>query len=129
MPHATQEVDASLSKNGGRGEIGVPWKNVLRITSLTCHSTAAGGTNPDQISLYVRNQLVWGPSSMNAGNQANLTTVVETSSLDRKVLVELSDQSKSLGSAYASAPGGGQIQIINGNATYTLTYQTELILN
>ncbi len=72
-----------------------PSNNVLHLKSLTCYSTAAGGTNPDQISLYVNNKLVWGPSSMNAGNEANLTAV--TGSLfPKKVRIEIFDQSKRL---------------------------------
>lgn len=96
--------------------------NLLYLTSLRCHSTAAGTTNPDQIFLYVNNKLVWGPSSMNAGNVANLNAVTGID-FHKKVHIELFDQSKRLGSAHVSVTGIGQLQFIYGNAIYTLTYQ------
>ncbi len=98
--------------------------NVLQPISLRCDSTAAGGTNPDQISLYADNKLVWGPASMNAGMIADLAAVPGIT-FHKKVRVELHDQSKKLGSAHVSSTGNGYLQFMYGNANYTLTYQVD----
>lgn len=99
-----------------------PPNNVLQSISLRCDSTAAGGTNPDQISLYVGNKLVWGPAIMNAGMIADLAAVPGIP-FHKKVHVELRDQSKKLGSAHVSSTGNGVLQFMYGSANYTLTYQ------
>ena len=99
-----------------------PPNNVLQSISLRCDSTAAGGTNPDQISLYVGNKLVWGPAIMNAGMIADLAAVPGIP-FHKKVRVELHDQSKKLGSAHVSSTGNGVLQFMYGSANYTLTYQ------
>jgi hypothetical protein len=96
--------------------------NVLQPISLRCDSTAAGGTNPDQISLYINKQLVRGPTDMNAGMIADLAAVPGIT-FHKKVRVELHDQSKKLGSAHVSSTGNGTLQFMYGNANYTLTYQ------
>lgn len=96
--------------------------NVLQLISLRCDSTAAGGTNPDKISLYIENQLVWGPADMNAGMIAGITFVPGIP-FHKKVRVELHDQSKKLGSAHVSSTGNGKLSFMRGNANYTLTYR------
>lgn len=101
-----------------------PSNNVLQQMSLRCDSTAAGGTNPDQISLYINKELVWGPAYMSAGTIANLAAVPRIS-FHKKVRVELHDQSKKLGSAHVSFSGNGTLQFMYGNANYTLTYQVD----
>lgn len=96
--------------------------NVLKPISLRCDSTAGGGTNPDQISLYINKKLVRGPADMNAGMIADLVAVPEIP-FHKKAHVELHDQSKKLGSAHVSSTGNGTLQFMYGNANYTLTYE------
>jgi hypothetical protein len=96
--------------------------NVLQLRSLRCDSTAAGGTNPDQISLFIENNRVWGPAIMNAGMIADLAAVPGID-FHKKVRVELRDQSKSLDWQHIPSTGGGTLQFMVGSANYTLTYQ------
>ncbi len=104
-----------------------PSNNALQPISLRCDSTVAGGTNPDKISLYITNKLVWGPANMKAGMIAKLTAVPGIP-FHRKVRIELYDQSKKLGSAHISSTGNGTLQFMYGNANYTLTYQVDIPL-
>lgn len=99
---------------------------ILLVQSLQCHSTDAGGTNPDQVSLYVKNQLVWDSSPMSTGDIADLTTVGGTV-FKNTVSVKLVIGSKHLGPVnFSSVPGGEPVSEIftSGTASYTLTYQT-----
>lgn len=97
--------------------------NTLSLISLKCHSTAAGGTNPDKIFLNVGNRRAWS-SIMNAGNQANITGI--QSVFKSKVTVEIFDQSRRLVSVdiFPVPRGVAQRLFISGTAKYTLTYQT-----
>lgn len=101
-----------------------PSNNVLQPISLTCNSTAAGGANPDLISLYIDKGLVWGSANMNAGMIVDLSAVPGID-FHKKVRVELYDQSKKLGAAQISSTGNGTIRFMYGNASYTLTYQID----
>ena len=100
-----------------------PSESILVVQSLQCHSTDAGGTNPDQVSLYINNQLVWGPSPMSAEDTADLTTVRGTV-FKNTVRVKLVIGSKHLGPVNFSSGSGGSIPFINGTASYTLINQT-----
>jgi len=98
----------------------------LVVQSLHCHSTDAGGTNPDQVSLYVKNQLVWGLFPMSAGTQVDLTTV-EGTLFKNTVPIKIHAGSKVLGPRNISSVPGGEsnsITFTNVTASYTLTYQT-----
>lgn len=98
-----------------------PTDYILNLTSLTCHSTVAGGTNPDQISIYINNQLVWGPAIMSAGNVAALNSVPGTA-FHKKVRVEIFAQSNRIYSGSILNTGSGSIHVMYGLGSYTLIY-------
>jgi hypothetical protein len=103
---------------------------ILVFQSLQCHSTDAGGANPDQVSLYVKNQLVWGPSPMSAGDIADVTTVGGTV-FKNTVPLQIHVGSRHLDLINISSVPGGESQSITFTditASYTLTYQTVLDL-
>ena len=99
-----------------------PTDYILNLTSLTCHSTVAGGTNPDPISIHINNQLVWGPAIMSAGNVAALNSVPGTA-FHKKVRIEIFAQSNRIYSGSIPNTGSGAIHAMYGSGSYTLTYR------
>lgn len=66
----------------------------LILKTLECHSTAASGNNPDQISLYVEDRLVWDSVTMNAKDKEKLPPVNKI--FDERVRIRLFNQSGQL---------------------------------
>ncbi|MEH2244249.1 hypothetical protein [Nostoc sp.] len=110
-----------LVGGGGESSTSRSRYKTLILQSLVCNSTTAGGSSPDQISLRVENQIVWG-YSMNAGVRDNLPALNEI--FHTKVYIELFAGSTSLGGQFIWNDGNGLLPFTMGQASYTLTYLT-----
>jgi len=97
----------------------------LKLKYLNCKKTE-DLTGPDEIYILVNGERVWGPQSVNDGEQPSINVVRGFSG--RRVKVELYDQDAGgaddddhLGTVYASSkPGDFEMKFTGDGANYSL---------
>lgn len=98
-----------------------PTDKVLILQSLVCNSTAAGGDNPDQISLILQgnDENSWN-SLMSPGQHASL--LHWNQNFHSTADIELFAGSTKLGRETVSNSGDSPLPFTKGKASYTLTF-------